>query len=92
MIQSSILPWDWATRSFFDASTFEVCRYIADALLRSSHDGNAVNLARETALHTAASRVDVDMCKLLVDHGLDVNARAMVSMLFFVRVECIRVD
>ena len=49
---------------------------IAERLLRSGADVNALGSTGETPLHIAARRVDVGMIRLLIGHKADVNAKA----------------
>jgi len=44
---------------------------IASILIENGVDFNAVNLGGETCLHLAVDADDVDMCELLIAHGVD---------------------
>lgn len=50
---------------------------IVQALIDAGADVNVKNSIKDTPLHVAEEKNDMDMLRLLVDAGADINARAL---------------
>jgi ankyrin repeat protein len=55
---------------------------VAEILLAAHCDVNVQNLSEWTALHCAASHKMVDMVKLLIVHGANINIVDKVSVIY----------